>query len=84
MCHHHVPGILFTTRPAIKNMSNINNHLTRYVQIPGYKFSNNNSDKGEVGEVARSWVVYHRFESHIFNKVYKFMGHQSIEFTVNN
>ena len=71
-------------RPAIRNMSNINNHLTRYVQIPGYKFNNNNRDKGEVGEVARSWVIYHRFESHIFNKVYEFMGDQSTDFTGNN
>ena len=31
VCHQHVSAILFTARPAIRNMSKINNHLTRYV-----------------------------------------------------
>lgn len=53
---HHVPGTLFTARPATRNMSNINNRLTRYVEVPGYKCSNNNRDKGEIGEVARSYI----------------------------
>ena len=52
--------------------------------MPSYKFSYNNRDKGEVGQIARSWIIYHRFESHVFNKVHKFMGDQSTECTGNN
>lgn len=49
-------GTLFTASPANRNMSNINNHLTRYVQILSYKLSNNNRVKGGDGEAWRSWI----------------------------
>ena len=51
---HHIysrPNLLSKCSTAIS-------HLTRYVPIPGYKFSYNNRDKGKDGEIARSWIIH--------------------------
>ena len=65
-------------------MSKINNRFTRYIQTSAHKFSYNNRNKEEVGENARSRIIYQRFERHLFDKVHELTGDLSIECKGNN